>query len=155
MVSYYKICLNLIENVLANSTNSYPFFVLVNLDIFLGVYHNEVKVKTEQDAWLAFLAVETAEDVLNLLEQYPHFKTYYQELFDLFADVEEGLRMFSFSKELQELDEGTMRYMVDTMQETIDSQAETIGTLTIQHEQDQALIEQLKKQLNVLKRGSN
>jgi uncharacterized coiled-coil protein SlyX len=52
-----------------------------------------------------------------------------------------------FSKELKKLDDNTVRYMMDEMQNTIDEQADTINNLSDQIADKDAEIEKLKEQL--------
>ena len=76
------------------------------------------------DAWLTFLSVDEPEMIIKLIEVYPQFRKYYEEIYELCRNTEKVMNMFS--KELQELDRNTVQYMVDEMQEVIDAQKEII-----------------------------
>ena len=76
------------------------------------------------DAWLTFLSVDEPEMIIKLIEVYPQFRKYYEEIYELCRNTEKVMNMFS--KELQELDRNTVQYMIDEMQEVIDAQKEII-----------------------------
>lgn len=96
---------------------------------------------------------------MELLEKYPCFRAMYEDIYELCCNTERVMGMFS--KELQKLDENTMQYMIDEMQDTIDKKTVEIAVqkeqLTIKDEQladkDKLLAEQasiinaLKQQL--------
>ena len=54
-----------------------------------------------------------------LFEKYPEFQKLYQQIYELCLNIERVMDMFS--KELQELDRNTVQYMIDEMQEEIDT----------------------------------
>ena len=58
--------------------------------------------------------------ILRLLETAPEFGAFYEEVYELCRDTERMMEMYS--KELQELDRNTVRYMVDEMQKEITEQ---------------------------------
>lgn len=99
-------------------------YVLIPLDIFRGITHNNLRNKTE--AWLTFLSTDEPEIIIELISQYPEFKEMYEEIYVMCQNVEKVMEMFS--KELIQLDRNTVQYMIDEMQETIDSQKATIDT---------------------------
>ena len=76
------------------------------------------------DAWLTFFSVDEPEMIIKLIEVYPQFRKYYEEIYELCRNTEKVMNMFS--KELQELDRNTVQYMIDEMQEVIDAQKEII-----------------------------
>lgn len=63
--------------------------------------------------------------IVRLITEYPQFKVYYEEIYQLCRDTEKVMEMFS--KELQELDRNTVQYMIDEMQEVIDAQKEDLS----------------------------
>ena len=99
-------------------------YVFIPLDIFRGILHNE-GIKDKLDAWLTFLSVDEPEMIVRLITEYPQFKVYYEEIYQLCRDTEKVMEMFS--KELQELDRNTVQYMIDEMQEVIDAQKEDLS----------------------------
>lgn len=107
-------------------------FVLLPLDIFRKILHNN-GIRNKLDAWLTFLSVDEPETIVKLITEYPQFKKYYEEIYQLCLNTEKVMNMFS--KELQELDRNTVQYMIDEMQDVIDSQKETINTMQKDHEQ--------------------
>ena len=93
----------------------------VPLDNFRGILHNK-GIKDKLDAWLTFLSVDEPEMIVKLIREYPQFKKYYEEIYQLCRNTEKVMGMFS--KELQELDRNTVQYMIDEMQDVIDAQKE-------------------------------
>lgn len=77
------------------------------------------------DAWLTFLSVDEPEMIIKLIEVYPQFRKYYEEIYELCRNTEKVMNMFS--KELQELDRNTVQYMIDEMQEVIDAQKDDLS----------------------------
>ena len=97
-------------------------YVFIPLDIFRGIYHNNLRNKTE--AWLTFLSTDEPEIIIELISQYPEFKEMYEEIYVMCQNVEKVMEMFS--KELIQLDRNTVQYMIDEMQDTIDVQKEEL-----------------------------
>ena len=83
--------------------------------------------------------------IIKLITEYPQFKAYYEEIYQLCRDTEKVMEMFS--KELQELDRNTVQYMIDEMQDVIDAQKEDLSK---QKDVIDAQKEDLSKQKNVI-----
>lgn len=115
-------------------------FVFIPLDIFQKSRHNK-GIRNKAEAWLTFFSTDKPEKIIELIKKYPEFKPMYENIYELCHNVERVMHMFS--KELQMLDENTVQYMMDEMQEEKDK------TLA---EKDQ-LIQQLQEQLNSAKRN--
>ena len=98
--------------------------VCVPLDNFRGILHNK-GIKDKLDARLTFLSVDEPEMIVKLIREYPQFKKYYEEIYQLCRNTEKVMGMFS--KELQELDRNTVQYMIDEMQDVIDAQKEDLN----------------------------
>ncbi len=94
-------------------------FVLLPLDIYLKNLHNK-GISNELEAWLAFFSTDEPEYIAYLCEHYPLFREMYEDVYELCQNTEQVINMFS--KELMEFDQGTVQYMIDEMQDTIDSQ---------------------------------
>ena len=116
-------------------------FIFLPLDIFRENLHNK-GIHNELDAWLTFLSTDEPEYITYLCENYPIFKNMYEEIYIICQNVERVMNMFS--KELIELDQGTVQYMIDEMQDTINKQNDKII-------QQQKLLEKLEKELAFLK----
>ena len=71
--------------------------------------------------------------ILKLIEQYPEFRSLYEDIYELCRNVEEVMQLFS--KELLEMDRNTVKLMIDEMQEELQKQGQTI------EEQEQKLAE--------------
>lgn len=98
-------------------------YCFIPLDIFQKVIQNR-GIETKLDAWLGFLSIDEPEYMIELMERYPEFKSMYQHIYEMCRNVEGVMDMFS--KELQELDRNTVRYMIDEMQEDIDRQKQIL-----------------------------
>ncbi len=92
-------------------------YIFIPLDIFSKSIHN---VDNKFNAWLTFLSSDKVEDIINLTECYPEFKTMYETIYNMCLNVEGVMNMFS--KELYELDKATELYMIDRMQKELDEQ---------------------------------
>ena len=133
-------------------------YVFIPLDIFRGIYHNNLRNKTE--AWLTFLSTDEPEIIIELISQYPEFKEMYEEIYVMCQNVEKVMEMFS--KELIQLDRNTVQYMIDEMQDTIDVQKEeleakqeTIDTQKGELERQKATISTQKNELEEQKTTIN
>ena len=133
-------------------------YVFIPLDIFRGIYHNNLRNKTE--AWLTFLSKDEPEIIIKLISQYPEFKEMYEEIYVMCQNVEKVMEMFS--KELIQLDRNTVQYMIDEMQDTIDVQKEeleakqeTIDTQKGELERQKATISTQKNELEEQKTTIN
>ena len=87
---------------------------MIPLDIFRQKQHNKSSI-TKLDAWLHFISNDDPEVILRVMEAYPQFRTYYEELYQMCLNVEELMNMFS--EELRILDRNTTLLMIDEMQE--------------------------------------
>ena len=148
-------------------------YVFIPLDIFRGIYHNNVKSNGKNgggncwnrtEAWLTFLSTDEPEIIIELIRQYPEFKEMYEEIYVMCQNVEKVMEMFS--KELIQLDRNTVQYMIDEMQDTIDIQKEeleakqeTIDTQKNELEEQKTTInaqkEELKAKQNQLEAKQN
>lgn len=106
--------------------------IFVSIDIFLEKLHNK-GIKTKLDAWLTFLGCDEPEYIIKLINKYPFFKPMYEDLYDMCLNTERVMNMYS--KELAECDRNTVKYMIDELQEQIDTANEIIA------EKDSALAE--------------
>ena len=68
---------------------------------------------------MVFLSSDRPEDIVELITAYPEFKPLYEMLYDFFLNTEKVMEMFS--KELKMMDDNTVAYMIDIMQEEIES----------------------------------
>ena len=119
----------------------YGFFPL---DIYRRILHNK-SIRNQLEAWLAFLCEDEPEEIEKLLRTYPYFRELYEEIYQLCRNTEEVMEMFS--KELRELDQNTVQYMIDEMQEEINRQKDTIGQQSDQLEERDTLIREQNSKL--------
>ena len=108
------------------------------LDIFRKILHNK-GIRNQLEAWLTFLSSDEPEIIEKLILAYPSFQAYYQEIYELCRDTERMMEMFS--KELRELDQNTVQYMIDQMQEEIDRQKELLDEKQDTIEQQQGKLD--------------
>lgn len=99
-------------------------YVFLPLDIFRENMHNK-GITDKLDAWLAFLSMDSPEVIMELIEKYPEFRAMYEHIYNICRNVEGMMEMYS--EELKILDRNTVKYMVDQMQEQIDSQKEKLA----------------------------
>jgi hypothetical protein len=123
-------------------------YFFIPLDIFEKCIQNRnVKIQNELDAWLLFFSSDKVEDIIALIEQYPKFLPMYRDLYELCRNTEAVMGLFS--KELQIMDDNTVRYMIDDMQEKIDRQNAEISrqekALAQKDEEISRLLQQVKK----------
>ena len=98
-------------------------YVFIPLDLFRSNVQNK-GVKNKMDAWLAFLSMDDPDMIIQLITEYPEFKVMYQQAYEICRNVE--ALMGIFSEELRIMDRNTVKYMVDQMQEEIDSQRQKL-----------------------------
>ena len=118
--------------------------MFVPVDIFLNKLHNE-GINTKLDAWLTFLGCDEPEYILKLIQMYPEFETMYSHLYDMCRNIEGVMNMFS--KELQLMDRNTVKYMIDELQEQLDTTKEQLNTATTALQEKDALIAKLQAEL--------
>ena len=90
-------------------------YVLVPLDIFLNIPHNEI---SKLDAWLYFIASDRLSDIKKVCETYPQFRRLYRDVFQFRFQPRELVNMFSDALRL--LDEGTAQLMIDEMRKEVE-----------------------------------
>ena len=98
-------------------------YVFIPLDLFRSNVQNK-GIKNKLDAWLAFLSMDDPDMIIRLITEYPEFKVMYQQAYEICRNVE--ALMGIFSEELRIMDRNTVKYMVDQMQEEIDSQKQKL-----------------------------
>ena len=125
------------------SLNLLQKYLFIPLDIFKKIYHNK-DITSKVDAWLAFLCMDDPEDIIRLITDYPRFKPMYEEMYQLCLNTEKIMGLFS--KELQILDENTVQYMMDEMQNTINEMRGQIEEKELQIQTMQQRIRELEQQ---------
>jgi rubrerythrin len=64
--------------------------------------------------------VEKPEQIIELLEKYPKFRPMYEQVYEMCRSVERVMGMFS--RELKELDDNTVEFMIDELKEMVDKE---------------------------------
>lgn len=119
-------------------------YLFVPLDIFLKIQHNKI-ISNKLDAWLLFFASDDPEDVIRLIEEYPEFQAMYEQAYQMCRNMEDVMGLFS--EELRILDRNTVQYMIDEMQEKIDTLIRDQQALMSEHESLMNEKDQLIKQM--------
>jgi hypothetical protein len=112
-------------------------FIFIPVDIFLENLHNN-GIRSELDAWLTFLGCDEPEYISKLLEAHPDFKPLYHDLYGICRNTERMITMF-FSEELKILDDNTVKYMMDQLEEEVKEKKAILA------EQDKQLAKQDKQ----------
>ena len=129
-------------------------YIFISLDICKNhLQNNSISRNNKLEAWLTFLSVDDPKWISKLIEVHPEFKKLYSEIYEACQNTE--VMMGLFSKELLELDQNTVDFMIDEMQDTIDAQAKQLDSQAkqileqqIKLETKDARIAQLEKQLS-------
>ena len=142
-----------IHNIAATSDTGIKLNLLQNIifipvDIFLNKLHNE-GINTKLDAWLTFLGCDEPAYIMELIQKYPKFKTMYSNIYDMCRNIEGVMNMFS--KELQIMDNNTAKYMIDELQEQLDTANSTIREKDAALLEKDAIIAKLKAELEAQK----
>lgn len=103
--------------------------------------HNKV-ITNELDAWLAIMAYDEPERIMELAETYPECRAVYEEIYDMCRNIEGVMRMYS--KELAELDRNTVKYMIEEQEKVIKAQKEQLN-------QQEATLKELTEEIEMLK----
>ena len=99
-------------------------YILIPLDIYRKNMDNR-PIRTDLEAWLAFLSFTDPDRIGGLLERYPMFRDMYQQIYDLCLDT--GKVMNMYSKELAMMDRNTVLYMMDQRDQVIAQQAKELA----------------------------
>jgi hypothetical protein len=93
--------------------------IFIPIDIFLQKLHNKNSIDGDFEAWRTCLGCDEPEYIIKLIKEYPYFLSLYNDLYNMCLNVERVLGMFS--EELRILDRNTVKYMIDEMQEELDT----------------------------------
>ena len=99
--------------------------IFIPIDNYLNKLHNKGSIDGEFEAWLTFLGCDEPQYIIKLIEGYPYFKHLYDDLYNMCLNVERVMEMFS--EELKILDQNTVKYVIDELQEQIDAANVTIA----------------------------
>ena len=88
--------------------------IYISLDIFHSVVQN---ISTELEAWLTFLSSDRPADIIGLINSYPQFKQYYEDIVDFRHNPKELI--FMFSEALAIMDRNTVKYMCEEQKKEI------------------------------------
>jgi len=120
-------------------------FYFVPLDIFRKNMDNK-PIMNELEAWLTFLSCDEPERILELITGYPRFQAMYRDIYEMCLNMEKVMTVYS--KELQELDENTVLYMIDEMQEELDQKREELDQKQEELDQKREELDRAKGKLD-------
>ena len=120
-------------------------YVFIPLDLFRNNMQNK-GIRNKMDAWLAFLSMDDPDMIIQLITEYPEFKAMYQQVYEICRNVE--ALMGIFSEELRIMDRNTVKYMVDQMQEEIDSQKQELEQKDTQLKQKDEQLSNQKQEID-------
>ena len=120
-------------------------YVFIPLDLFRNTMQNK-GIRNKMDAWLAFLSMDDPDMIIQLITEYPEFKAMYQQAYEICRNVE--ALMGIFSEELRIMDRNTVKYMVDQMQEEIDSQKQELEQKDTQLKQKDEQLSNQKQEID-------
>ena len=104
-------------------------YILIPLDIFRKTLQNRnskkrnslkgrsSRLKNKLEAWLAFIASDRPEDILEVVRAFPEFRELYREVFAFRYQHRELISMYS--EALRILDANTVQYMVEEQKKEI------------------------------------
>ena len=124
-------------------------YVFIPLDLFRSNVQNK-GIKNKLDAWLAFLSMDDSDMIIQLITEYPEFKDMYQKEYEICQNVE--VFMGIFSEELRIMDRNTVEYMIDQMQQEINSQKQEINRRNQEINEYEKTIERYNKKIELLKK---
>ena len=119
-------------------------YVFVSLDIFRKNMDNK-SITNDLEAWLAFLSFDDPERIEELILKYPKFRAMYQDIYEICLNMERVMSMYS--KELEELDRNTVRYMIDEMQAEADQLTAKLEEMKSQYAEAKSQLDESKSQL--------
>lgn len=120
-------------------------YFMIPLDVFREMKHNEL---SKLEAWLYFMGSDEPKDIYRVIEAFPEFKEYYNELLMLRYNKRELIEMYDIYREaLREADEGTVLYMIEEREKEIEEQKKTIEENQKTIEEKQKTIEENQKRL--------
>ena len=88
----------------------------ISLDNYRIMSENK-NIESLQDAWLTFFSSDDPVQIMKLINQYPQFLSLYQEIAE-FRKKPEDIIM-DFSEALRIMDQNTVKYMIDDMQNQV------------------------------------
>ena len=122
-------------------------YVFVALDIFKKVLHNkDGNINCKLEAWLTFLCSDDPQFIVKLIERYPQFETYYEEVYEMCQEVDEIMGLFS--EELAILDSNTVDFMIDEMQTRLDEKRAELDAKKVELNEKRAELDAKKVELN-------
>ena len=113
-------------------------YCLVALDVFREKPYP--KNRNEQDAWIAFLATDSAREAEELVVEYPWLEEIYAEMAEYLHKPEEVLNMYSDA--LKIMDQNTVQYMIELQQQKLEESQIRLEESQTRLEESEARLEE-------------
>ena len=97
----------------------------------------------ELGAWLYFLGSDKPADIQRVVSSHPKFEQMYEEIRYFRYNPEEAIQMFS--EALRNLDENTVKYIIEEMQQEINEKTQELEEKGKELEEKNKEIARLKK----------
>ncbi|MBQ8197876.1 MAG: PD-(D/E)XK nuclease family transposase [Lachnospiraceae bacterium] len=120
-------------------------FVFVSLDNFMKRSHNKI-ISDELEAWLTLFTADNPVRIEQLIREYPEFKAVYDDVYAICLNTERLMGMFS--KELRIIDENTVQYMIDELQEEVDEKKRILEETNKELEETNKALDEKNKALD-------
>lgn len=127
-------------------------YYFVALDIFKRIADNKEKgaKMSELEAWLYFLGSDRPADIQKVIAAHPKFEEMYQEIVRFRQHPEEAIQMFS--EALKILDENTVKYMIEEMQQDMEEKDKELEEKDKELEKKNRELEEKDKEIERLKK---
>ncbi len=120
-------------------------YFMIPLDVFREMPHNEF---SKLEAWLYFIGSDEPKDIYRLIEAFPEFKEYYNELLMLRYNKRELIGMYDIYREaLREADEGTVLYMIEEKEKELEEKEKELEGKEKELEEKKKQIEEKDKEI--------
>ena len=115
---------------------------MIPLDVFKEMPHNKLN---KLEAWLYFIGSDAPGDICRVVEAFPEFKEYYNELLMLRYKKKELVRMYDVYREaLRAADEGTVQLMIEEQQKEIEEQQKEIEEMKAKMKEQQKELQRMR-----------
>ncbi len=113
----------------------------ISLDTFNSMGQN---ISTELDAWLTFFSCTDAEHIVSLVQNYPKFLEYYNDIAVFRTKPKELIYMFSEALEI--LDRNTANYMIDELAQEVKATKNELDSAKSELDSAKSELDLLKKE---------
>ena len=112
--------------------------------------NENIEALDELDAWLYFLGSDKPRDIQRVISSHPKFEQMYEEINYFRYHPEEAIRMFS--EALKILDENTVKYMIEELEQEIEERDQKLEEIDKKLEEKDKKLEEKDKEIERLKK---